>query len=675
MATLKNQEQSYSASDIQVLEGMEAVRRRPGMYIGSTDQRGIHQLIYEAVDNSVDEFMAGHCSNVQVDIDSDGVVIVEDDGRGIPVDVHKKTKVSGLETVMTTLHAGGKFDSKAYQVSGGLHGVGISVVNALSSFLNVDVYRNAKHYEQKFSRGKTTSDLSGEDVPEEDKKSTGTRVSFKPDSEIFPDLDYDFSILSQRFKEIAYLNKGLKISFKSGWGGSNLTQNEILDDEEEAEDQQMDLFENEEPQKDQIQEVEYFFEGGISQFVSDMNSSRIALHEDPIYIEKEVEGTIVEVALQYNDGFSESVYAFANCVNNVDGGTHITGFRAALTRVMNDSGRKYGLLKANDPNLSGEDVREGLAAVISVKLTEPQFEGQTKRKLGNPEVRAQVEGVLGESLQIFLEDNPIDAKRILDKCLTAQRARDAARKARELIIRKNAMDGGALPGKLADCSDKNPENCEIYIVEGDSAGGTAKMGRERSNQAILPLRGKVLNVEKAREDKMLAHQEIRALIIALGAGLGDEFDCSKLRYSRVIIMTDADVDGSHIRTLLLTFFFRHMYPLISEGHLYIAQPPLYRIAKGRKQEWAYSDSHKDELISKFNGDSKVNIQRYKGLGEMSAEQLWETTMNPADRSLLQVNQEDALEADNVFSMLMGDVVEPRRNFIQQNALEVKNLDV
>ena len=448
-----------------------------------------------------------------------------------------------------------------------------------------------------------------------------------------------------------------------------------MDDDDETEDQQMDLFADQEPKKGEIREVEYFFEGGISQFVSDMNSSRIALHEDPIYVEKEIEGTIVEVALQYNDGFSESVYAFANCVNNADGGTHVTGFRAALTRVMNDSGRKYGLLKASDPNLSGEDVREGLAAVISVKLTEPQFEGQTKRKLGNPEVRAQVEGVLGESLQIFLEDNPIDAKRILDKCLTAQRARDAARKARELIIRKNAMDGGALPGKLADCSDKNPENCEIYIVEGDSAGGTAKMGRERSNQAILPLRGKVLNVEKAREDKMLAHQEIRALIIALGAGLGDEFDCSKLRYNRVIIMTDADVDGSHIRTLLLTFFFRHMYPLISEGHLYIAQPPLYRIAKGRKQEWAYSDSHKDELISKFNDDSKVNVQRYKGLGEMSAEQLWETTMNPADRSLLQVNQEDALEADNVFSMLMGDVVEPRRNFIQQNALEVKNLDV
>ena len=453
MATLQNQEQSYSASDIQVLEGMEAVRRRPGMYIGSTDQRGIHQLIYEAVDNSVDEYMAGHCTSVQVDIDSDVVVVVEDNGRGIPVDVHKKTKVSGLETVMTTLHAGGKFDSDAYQVSGGLHGVGISVVNALSSFLNVDVYRDAKHYEQKFSRGKTTSDLSAEDISKEDKKATGTKVSFKPDAEIFPDMDYDFSILSQRFKEIAYLNKGLKISFKSSWGVSDLTQGEILDDDDdddEAEDQQMDLFADQEPKKDEIREVEYFFEGGISQFVSDLNSSRIALHENPIYVEKEIEGTIVEVALQYNDGFSESVYAFANCVNNADGGTHVTGFRAAMTRVMNDSGRKYGFLKASDPNLSGEDVREGLAAVISVKLTEPQFEGQTKRKLGNPEVRAQVEGVLGESLQIFLEDNPIDAKRILDKCLTAQRARDAARKARELIIRKNAMDGGALPGKLAD---------------------------------------------------------------------------------------------------------------------------------------------------------------------------------------------------------------------------------
>tara|TARA_B100000029_G_scaffold26228_3_gene25936 strand:+ start:17707 stop:19752 length:2046 start_codon:yes stop_codon:yes gene_type:complete len=681
MATLKNQDQSYSASDIQVLEGMEAVRRRPGMYIGSTDQRGVHQLIYEAVDNSVDEFMAGYCTSVKVEIDNEGVVVVEDDGRGIPVDVHKRTKVSGVETVMTTLHAGGKFDSKAYQVSGGLHGVGISVVNALSSFLNVDVYRDSKHYEQTFSRGKTTSDLSDKDLESGEKKTTGTRVSFKPDTEIFPDLNYDFGILSQRFKEIAYLNKGLKISFKSNWGVVELIEedDEMLDDDDLSEDQQMNLFENKESNQDvaknKMREVEYFFEGGISQFVVDMNASRVALHEAPVYVEKEIEGTIVEVALQYNDGFSESVYAFANCVNNADGGTHITGFRAALTRVMNDSGRKYGLLKTADPNLSGEDVREGLAAVISVKLTEPQFEGQTKRKLGNPEVRAQVEGVLGEALQIFLEDNPIDAKRILDKCLTAQRARDAARKARELIIRKNAMDGGALPGKLADCSDKNPENCEIYIVEGDSAGGTAKMGRERSNQAILPLRGKVLNVEKAREDKMLAHQEIRALIIALGAGLGDEFDCSKLRYNRVIIMTDADVDGSHIRTLLLTFFFRHMYPLISEGHLYIAQPPLYRISKGRKQEWAYSDSHKDELLEQFNDDSRINVQRYKGLGEMSAEQLWETTMNPEDRSLLQVNQEDAMEADNVFSMLMGDVVEPRRNFIQENALEVKNLDV
>jgi len=621
--------------------------------------------------------MAGYCSSVKIDIDRDGVVTVEDDGRGIPVDVHQKTGVSGVETVMTTLHAGGKFDSKAYQVSGGLHGVGISVVNALSSFLNVDVYRNDKHYEQNFSRGKRTSDLSSGPVSGEEKKSTGTRVSFKPDTDIFPELDFDFAILSQRFKEIAYLNKGLKINFKNLGGVNLLSQKETFDEEDDdvTEDHQMDLSANEEPNKDIVHEVEYVFEGGISQFVSDMNSSRIALHENPIYVEKKIEDTMVEVALQYNDGFSESVYAFANSVNNTDGGTHITGFRAALTRVMNDSGRKYGFLKAADPNLSGEDVREGLAAVISVKLTEPQFEGQTKRKLGNPEVRAQVEGVLGEALQIFLEDNPIDAKRILDKCLTAQRARDAARKARELIIRKNAMDGGALPGKLADCSDKNPENCEIYIVEGDSAGGTAKMGRERSNQAILPLRGKILNVEKAREDKMLGHQEIRALIIALGAGLGDEFDCSKLRYNRVIIMTDADVDGSHIRTLLLTFFFRHMFPLIAEGHLYIAQPPLYKIAKGRTQEWAYSDSHKDELIAKFADDSKINIQRYKGLGEMSAEQLWETTMNPEDRSLLQVNQEDALEADNVFSMLMGDVVEPRRNFIQKNALEVKNLDV
>ena len=637
----------YSASDIQVLEGMEAVRRRPGMYIGSTDQRGLHHLIYEIVDNAVDEYMAGHCSSVDIQIGEDGVVRIEDDGRGIPVDIHPTTGVSAVETVMTTLHAGGKFGGKAYSVSGGLHGVGASVVNALSSWFRVEVYRDGRIYHQEFSQGESETALTSETLHDERAEKTGTVVLFRPDEEIFTDVQYDFGVLSQRFKEMAYLNKGLSIKFRSDWHFSLWPANQ----------------------------VSYYFDGGISSFVRSLNQNRIVLHKDPIYVEKQVNGTIVEVALQYNDSFTEFVYSFANCINTVDGGTHITGFRAALTRVINDYSRKQSLRKESEPNLAGEDTREGLTAVISVKLTDPQFEGQTKAKLGNPEVRTQVESVLAEALTIYLEDHPKDSKRIVEKCSTSQRAREAARKARDLIIRKNAMDGGGLPGKLADCSEKNPEFCELYLVEGDSAGGTAKMGRDRATQAILPLWGKILNVEKARADKMLAHDAIRAMITAIGAGLDEDFDLSKLRYHRVIIMTDADVDGSHIRTLLLTFFFRHMETLITHGHLYIAQPPLYRIGHGKNENYAYSEAEREGMLARLNGKRNVNVQRYKGLGEMNATQLWETTMDPETRTLLQVSLGDRTEDDRIFSVLMGDVVEPRRNFIQAHALEVKNLDV
>ena len=659
-----NGDEQYTASDIQVLGGMEAVRRRPGMYIGSTDQRGLHHLVYEIVDNGVDEFMAGYCSTIDIHISSDGTVRVEDDGRGIPGDIHPVTGVSAIETVMTTLHAGGKFGGKAYSVSGGLHGVGASVVNALSSSLLVEVRRDGMSYHQEFSRGdRTTELLSSNHI---DESEHGTAITFLPDAEIFEDVHYDFNILSQRFKEMAYLNKGLHIRFTSE-----------MHTERPGEPSQVSMFgESEQPEVPGTpKKVEYRFEGGISEFVKDMNRNRENLHLEPIYMEKQVDGTIVEAAMQYNDSFNELVLAFANCINTVDGGSHVTGFRAALTRVLNDYGRKQKLLKDTDPNLAGEDTREGLAAVISVKLTDPQFEGQTKAKLGNPEVRNQVETVVAEALLIYLEDHPQESKRIIEKCTTSQRARDAARKARDLIIRKNAMDGGSLPGKLADCSDRNPENCELYLVEGDSAGGTAKMGRDRSTQAILPLRGKILNVEKARADKMLAHEEIRALIIAIGAGLSEDFNLEKLRYHRIIIMTDADVDGSHIRTLLLTFFFRNMRPLIDNGNLYIAQPPLYRISVGKQQSWAYSEGEREGIMTQLNGKRNVNLQRYKGLGEMSAIQLWETTMNPETRTLLRVSVDDAAAADDIFSVLMGDVVEPRRKYIQEHALEVKNLDV
>ena len=646
--TTERLDDHYTATDIQVLEGMEAVRRRPGMYIGSTDQRGLHHLIIEIVDNAVDEFMAGFCSAVEITLNEDGSVRVVDDGRGIPVDKHPTTGLSGVETVMTTLHAGGKFGGKAYTVSGGLHGVGASVVNALSERLLVEVRRGSRVYYQEFSRGIRQTDLRYRHAKDAERGANGTAVTFLPDKQIFHHFEYDFNALSQRFKEMAYLNKGLQIRFRSLYHADRWPNNEVT----------------------------YYFDGGIGSFVRNLNQTRETLHEKPVYVEKRVEdGTIVEAALQYNDSFNEVVYSFANCVNTVDGGTHITGFRAALTRVLNDYGRKQGLIKESDSNLAGEETREGLTAVVSVKLTEPQFEGQTKGKLGNPEVRTQVESVVAEAVQFYLEDNPTDAKKIIEKCLTAQRAREAARKARDLIIRKNAMDGGGLPGKLADCAEKNPELCELYLVEGDSAGGTAKGGRDRSTQAILPLWGKILNVEKARADKMLSHDGIRSMITAIGAGMDDDLDLARLRYHRIIIMTDADVDGSHIRTLILTFFFRHMRELVEGGYLYIAQPPLYKITAGRDSHYAYSEGEREGVMVQLKGRRSVSVQRYKGLGEMNAEQLWETTMDPEKRTLLRVEIDDAERADETFSMLMGDVVAPRRNFIQTNALEVRNLDV
>ncbi|MYA62498.1 MAG: DNA topoisomerase (ATP-hydrolyzing) subunit B [Dehalococcoidia bacterium] len=640
----------YTATDIQVLEGMEAVRRRPGMYIGSTDQRGLHHLIFEIVDNSVDEFMAGFCSSVEITLNEDGSVRVQDDGRGIPVDKHPTTGVSGVETVMTTLHAGGKFGGKAYTVSGGLHGVGASVVNALSEHTMVEVRRGSRIYYQDFSRGKRLADLKFRRVRKDelDESESGTTSTFLPDKEIFYEYEYDFNTLIQRFKEMAYLNKGLQIKFTSHYHASRWPNNQQT----------------------------FYFDGGIASFVTNLNQNRDVIHSAPIYVERHLDGgTIVEAALQYNDSFNEFVHSFANCINTIDGGTHITGFRSALTRVLNDYGRKQNLIKENEPNLAGEETREGLTAVISVKLTDPQFEGQTKNKLGNPEVSNQVQSVVAEALQYYLEDNPADSKRIVEKCLTAQRAREAARKARDLIIRKNAMDGGGLPGKLADCSEKNPALCELYLVEGDSAGGTAKSGRDRRTQAILPLWGKILNVEKARADKMLSHDGIRSMITAIGAGLDDDLDVARARYHRIIIMTDADVDGSHIRTLILTFFFRHMRELIEHGYVYIAQPPLYKTTAGRDTFYTYSEGEQEGMMVQLKSRRTVNIQRYKGLGEMNAEQLWETTMDPEQRTLLQVTIEDAANADEVFSTLMGDIVAPRRNFIQTHALEVKNLDI
>ena len=636
----------YTSKDIQVLEGLEAVRLRPGMYIGSTDQRGLHHLIFEVLDNSVDEAMAGVCTKVQISIAEDGLIIIEDDGRGIPVDVHPSTGKSGLETVMTTLHAGGKFGGGAYKVTGGLHGVGGSVVNALSSSLAAEIQRDGWLHRQEYTRGIPTGPVKRE------VKTTkhGTTIYFKPDPEIFPNIDYDFDIMINHFKEIAYLNKGLEINFNSWWHSV--------------------------PRKGDIERT-YFFDGGIANLVRSVNKNRKVMQNAPFYYEKTLDDTAVEVAIQYNDSFTEIVYSFANCINTQEGGSHLTGFRSALTRVINDYTRKQGFIKDDQPNLTGEDVREGLAAVVSVKLANPQFEGQTKTKLGNAEVRSIVESVVSEGFSRYLESHPTDSKQVVEKCLTSQRAREAAKKARELVIRKNALDGTSLPGKLADCAERDPSKSELYIVEGESAGGSAKMGRDRSFQAILPLKGKILNVERVLQqpEKILGHEEIRSIIAALGAGEGEEFDPSKIRYHKIIIMTDADVDGSHIRTLILTFFYRRMQALIDAGYLYIAQPPLYRLQSGRNIQYAFSEEAKDSQMEANNGRRNIQIQRYKGLGEMNPDQLWETTMDPDTRHMLQVNIDDVLEVDSVFSTLMSEAVPPRKSFIQAHARSVTNLDV
>ena len=636
----------YTAKDIQVLEGLEAVRVRPGMYIGSTDQRGLHHLIYEILDNAVDEAMAGYCDSVDICLDADGVITVSDDGRGIPVDIHPTTGLTALETVMTTLHAGGKFGGGAYKVTGGLHGVGGSVVNGLSEHLRAEVRRDGWSYHQEYAKGIPTGKL----VKGEKTQETGTRISFKPDPLIFKNIEYDFEILTAHFKEIAFLNKGLEIRFNSPW---------------HIEERQSDV------------ERVYYFDGGIANLVRNFNRNRKVMQALPFYYEKVVDETSVEVAIQYNDTFSETVFSFANCINTQEGGSHLTGFRSALTRVINDFARKQGFIKDDQSNLTGEDVREGLAAVVSVKMTDPQFEGQTKTKLGNAEVRGIVESVVGEGLARYLEENLTDAKRVIEKCLTSQKAREAAKRARELVIRKNALDGSSLPGKLSDCAERDPAKSELYIVEGESAGGSAKMGRDRHFQAILPLKGKILNVERVLQqpDKILGHEEIRAMVAALGAGEGEEFDASKVRYQKVIIMTDADVDGSHIRTLILTFFYRRMKALIDAGYLYIAQPPLYRIQAGRNVQYAFNDGQKDQMLKKLNGQRNIHLQRYKGLGEMNPDQLWETTMDPESRQMLLVGIGDPVETDDVFTSLMGDEVAPRKSFIAAHARSVKNLDV
>lgn len=637
---------SYTAANIQVLEGLEAVRRRPGMYIGTTDKAGLHHLIKELVDNAVDEAMAGYCDRVEVIIGKDGWCTVIDNGRGIPVGIQKQTGKTAVETVMTVLHAGGKFGGGGYKVSGGLHGVGASVVNALSEEMWVEVvpdtsaqgeHHAGKVYRQQYARGVPQDELTAIKSP--NGRKPGTTVSFKPDATIFESVDFDFKIEAERLRLYAYLTKQVWFHLRDERDG---------------------------------REVNYYFEGGIKSFVRHLNHEREALNFEPIYVEREVDGNVIECAIQYNDGFNEAVFTFANSINTTDGGSHLTGFRTALTRVLNDYARKAKILKENDPNLTGDDVREGLVAVISVKLPEPQFEGQTKTRLGNPEVAAQVQSVLADALSQHLEENPSDGKRIIDKCLMASRAREAARKARDLVHRKTALESGTLPGKLADCSSRDPEESEIFIVEGDSAGGSAKQGRERRYQAILPLFGKILNVEKARPDKMLSHEAIRMLITALGTGIRETFDMTKLRYHKVIIMTDADVDGAHIRTLLLTFFFRNMPELIDGGHLFIAQPPLYRASSGKQVNYLYSD---DELEDYKKGKKNVGVQRFKGLGEMNAEQLWETTMHPDKRTLLRVDVESATAADTIFYELMGDEVAHRRKFIQAHATQVKNLDV
>ena len=636
---MENNKQSYDESQIQVLEGLEAVRKRPGMYIGSTSSRGLHHLVYEIVDNSIDEALAGFCNEISVTINEDNSITVVDNGRGMPTGIHPKLGKSTVEVIMTVLHAGGKFGGGGYKVSGGLHGVGASVVNALSEWCEVTVTRDGEIWKQRYSRGAALADLKKVGTSEDH----GTQVSFKPDTEIFEETEYDFEILANRLRELAFLNKGIKI---------------ILKDKREEEKEEV-----------------YHYEGGIKEFVSYLNRNKEVLHPTPIYVEGERDGIIVEVSLQYNDGYNENLYSFANNIDTIEGGTHLSGFKTALTRVINDYAKRFNHLKENDKNLSGDDIREGLTAVVSVKISEPQFEGQTKTKLGNSEVRSVVDSIVGEGVTIFLEENPSVGKIVIEKALMAARARDAARKARELT-RKSVLERSSLPGKLADCSSKDPLECEIYIVEGDSAGGSAKQGRNRRFQAILPLRGKILNVEKQRLDRILTADSIKSMITAFGAGIGDDFDVNKLRYSRIIIMTDADVDGAHIRTLLLTFFFRYMRGLLDGGHVYIAQPPLYQVKKNKKEYYAYSDSELENILSEIGGkDNSTNIQRYKGLGEMNANQLWDTTMDPEKRILLKATIEDAIAADEIFTILMGDKVEPRREFIQKNAKKVSNLDI
>ncbi len=630
-------DKKYDAGKIQVLEGLEAVRKRPSMYIGSTDYRGLHHLVYEVVDNSIDEALAGYCTNIDVTINRDNSVTVQDDGRGIPVDIHEKYNKSALEVVMTMLHAGGKFDTESYKVSGGLHGVGVSVVNALSEWMEAEVYRNGNIYFQRYQRGKSMGDVEVRGTSE----LTGTKMTFKPDYEVFEVVDISFETISKRLREMAFLNRGVKIKIK----------------DERTGDEKL-----------------FHYEGGIVAFVEHLNKNKTTLHQPPIYFQKSRNSTQVEIAIQYNDSYTETVFTFANNINTHEGGTHLSGFKAALTRTANDYAKEHGLVKGA-AKLSGEDIREGLTAIISVKLTNPQFEGQTKTKLGNSDVKGIVETLVGEGLGEFLEEHPKEAENIISKSVLAAQAREAARKARELTRRKSALEISSLPGKLADCSEKDASKCELYLVEGDSAGGSAKQGRSRNFQAILPLRGKILNVQKARLNKILNNLEIRALITAIGTGLGDDFDIEKARYHKIIIMTDADVDGAHIRTLLLTFFYQYMRPLIEIGYVYIAQPPLYRIKKGKATHYVYNDAQLEEKMEEMGGSHGVGIQRFKGLGEMNPDQLWDTTMDPDTRTLVQVMLENAMEADEIFTILMGDKVEPRRLFIEQHAREVKNLDI
>ncbi|MFS0656989.1 DNA topoisomerase (ATP-hydrolyzing) subunit B [Bacillus sp. 179-C3.3 HS] len=638
---MEQQQNSYDENQIQVLEGLEAVRKRPGMYIGSTNAKGLHHLVWEIVDNSIDEALAGYCTDITVQIEKDNSITVKDNGRGIPVGIHEKMGRPAVEVIMTVLHAGGKFDGSGYKVSGGLHGVGASVVNALSTTLDVTVYRDGKIHYLEFKRGVPVGDLKV--IGETD--ITGTVTHFVPDTEIFTEtIEYDYDTLANRLRELAFLTKGVNIIIK-------------------------DLREGQERSN------EYCYEGGIKSYVEHLNRSKEVVHEDPVYIEGEKDGITIEVALQYNDSYTSNIYSFANNINTYEGGTHEAGFKTGLTRVINDYARKSGVFKDGDANLSGEDVREGLTAIISIKHPNPQFEGQTKTKLGNSEARTITDSLFSEALEKFLLENPDSAKKIVEKGLMAARARMAAKKARELTRRKSALEVSSLPGKLADCSSKDPSISELYIVEGDSAGGSAKQGRDRHFQAILPLRGKILNVEKARLDKILSNNEVRSMITALGTGIGEEFNLEKARYHKVVIMTDADVDGAHIRTLLLTFFYRYMRQIIENGYVYIAQPPLFKVQQGKRVQYVYNDKQLDELLKSLPQTPKPGLQRYKGLGEMNATQLWETTMDPSARTLLQVTLEDAIDADETFEMLMGDKVEPRRNFIEENAQYVKNLDI